>query len=101
MLLSAGIDAHVGHFEDTVIGEQIARVVPHLPIGVVAVGVLQIGDLVLVVHRLDAPVERGERGCGVPLIAGIGIPAGIGGIGLPASAGRVVERNDLDVAIQQ
>ena len=57
----AFVDAHVGQFEDGITGEEIACVVPHLPVGVVAVGVLQVGDLVLVVHRLDASVERGER----------------------------------------
>ena len=55
------IDADVSHFERSVAGEQIDGVVPHLPVDVVAVRVLQIGDLVLVVHRLDASVERGER----------------------------------------
>jgi len=54
------IDADVGQFEDGVSGEEIGGVVPHLSVGVVAVRVLQIDNLVLVVRRLDASVECGE-----------------------------------------
>src|SRR4030095_7312824 len=55
------IDADVLNRQRAISREQIGDVVPHLPIHVVAVGVLKIADLILVVHHRDALLESGER----------------------------------------
>ena len=51
------VDANAKDLEHTVRREQIRHVIPHLPIDVVAIGVLQIARLVFGIERLDALLQ--------------------------------------------
>src|SRR5690606_30631581 len=54
-------DALPADLDDTVLGEEVHDVVPHLAVRVIAVGGLEISNAVFVVQRVDAVLQLLER----------------------------------------